>query len=56
MTAGPYDKPISKIYMESTYGAVIWSREELAGPPGVEACRAGLVHPCFFVFEISKHG
>jgi hypothetical protein len=34
MTAGSYDKPISKIYMESTYGAVIWSREELAGPSG----------------------
>jgi hypothetical protein len=25
MTAGPYNKPISKMYMESAYGAVIWS-------------------------------
>ena len=31
ITAGLYDKPISKIYMESVYGAVIWSRGELQG-------------------------
>jgi hypothetical protein len=26
ITAGLYDKPISKRHMESAYGAVIWSR------------------------------
>jgi hypothetical protein len=37
ITAGPYDKPISKIHMESAYGAVIWSGSgELAGPSGVK--------------------